>query len=119
MISSIVQEFCAHCGFSGLSMEEGGSLKLSIEGIGDFQMIHNSPQFLAGLQRKIENPYLLTGKKVLSHCHFKEANLSPLHAQIKDDTLGLFYVFNETELTAALLSTSLDSLVELMDKILQ
>ena len=118
MISSIVQEFCSHYGFSGLSMEDEGRLKLSIEGVGDFEMIHNSPKFLAGLQRKIENPYLLTGEKVLSHCHFKETNVSPVHAQMRNDTLGLFYVFNETDVTASLLSTSLDSLVELMDKIL-
>ena len=119
MLSQTIAEFCRHCGLPGLSMQEGGTLKLSIEGIGNFQMIHSSPKFLTGLQRKIENPYLLTGQKILSHCHFREPHLKPLHAQIRNDVLGLSYIFKEEEITAALLSSALDSLVDIMGRILQ
>ena len=51
-------------------------------------------------------------------CHYKEPHLHPLHAQINDETLGLFFIFEESEVTAALLSQALDELTDAMDKAL-
>ena len=117
MIPQIIEEFCSQHGLSSLSMQEGGSLKLSIDGIGDFQMIHSGSKFLTGLNRKIENTYLLNGRNILRRCHFRTSNFKPLHAQLRNNVLGLFYLFREEEITASLLSLSLDSLTNTMDEI--
>ena len=99
-------------------MEEGGKLRLSIEGIGDLQFLHEKNKLLIGLSRKIENFYLFSARKILAMCHYKEPHLHPLHAQINDETLGLFFIFEESEVTAALLSQALDELTDAMDKAL-
>lgn len=117
MIAETVQQFCRQYGLSGSSMEEGGSLKLSIADIGDFQLLHRSPYFLTGLSRKVENIYLLDGRRILGECHFKKRYLKALHAQLRDDKLGFYYIFKEREITASLLSMALDSLTEVMDDV--
>ncbi len=118
MISDVISEFCKQYGLQGVSMEEGGKLRLSIEGIGDLQFLHQKNKLLVGLTRKIENPYLFSAQKVLAMCHYKESHFYPLHAQLNEDVLGLFHLFNENEVTAALLSQALDALTDEMDKAL-
>ncbi len=118
MISDVIQEFCNQYGLQGVSMGAEGKLRLSIEGIGDLQFLHQKNKLLIGLTRKIENPYLLSGRKILEMCHYKESNLRPLHAQINDEMLGIFYLLEEEEVTAALLSEALDALTDTMDKAL-
>ncbi len=105
MISEVIKEFCNQYGLKGVSMEEGGKLRLSIEGIGDLQFL--------------QNYYLFSGRKVLAMCHYKEPHFHPLHAQLNDDMLGIFYLFDENEVTAALLSQALDALTETMDSMLK
>jgi len=119
MISDIIREFCQQYGLSGLSLDERGSLSLSIEDIGDFQLVQKSPKFLTGLHRKVENLYLLDGRKILSHSHFREAHLKPLHVQLHNDTIGLYYIFEEREIDVTVLSRALDSLTDTMDKLFQ
>jgi hypothetical protein len=51
-------------------------------------------------------------------CYFKEPNFHPLHAQLHDEMLGIFYLFEENEVTAAFLSQALDALTDTMDKAL-
>ncbi len=119
MISEVIKEFCNQYGLKGVSMEEGGKLRLSIEGIGDLQFLHQKNKLLVGLTRKIENYYLFSGRKVLAMCHYKEPHFHPLHAQLNDDMLGIFYLFDENEVTAALLSQALDALTETMDSMLK
>lgn len=120
MIPDIVKDFCQEYGLAGVSMEQGGSLRLSIEDIGDFQLVHTHSKLITGLTRPIGNTYLMDGRKILSFCHFKESHLRPLHAQINDDNiLGLSYHFDESEVTATLLSQALNSLTDIMDNIFQ
>ena len=119
MISEVIKEFCNQYGLTGVSMEEGGKLRLSIEGIGDLQFLNEKDKLLIGLSRKIENFYLFSARKILEMCHYKECDFHPLHAQLKDDVLGLFYIFDEREVTAALLSQALDGLTETMDRAVQ
>ncbi|MBX9742682.1 MAG: hypothetical protein K2W99_03990 [Chthoniobacterales bacterium] len=119
MISESVQEFCSHHGLAKTTMTEGGGLKLAIADIGDFQLLHRSPYFLTGLSRKVENLYLLDARRVLGLCHFKRRSLKPLHAQLREDKLGFYYLFGEREITASLLSMALDSLTEAMDAAFQ
>ncbi|MFI0348122.1 MAG: hypothetical protein ACH346_05060 [Chthoniobacterales bacterium] len=119
MISDIVKNFCEEYGLRGLSIEDGGVLRLTIADVGDFQLVQTSGKLLTGLTRKIENFYLLSGRKILGACHFREPHFRPLHAQLKDDTLGIFYVFEESEITVAILSQSIESLTDAMDKIFQ
>ena len=90
MISEVIKEFCNQYGLKGISMEEGGKLRLSIEGIGGLQFFNQKNKLLMGLTRKIENFYLFSARKILAMCHFKEANFHPLHAQLNDDMLGIF-----------------------------
>ena len=115
MISEVVQDFCKQYGLTGVSMEEGGSLGLSIESVGDLQLLHKAPKFLMGLNRKVENLYLLDGRKILACCHYRVPHPKPLHAQLRDGTLGLYYIFEEREVDATLLSRALDSLTDTMD----
>ncbi len=117
MISDSVEGFCRQHGLAGLSMEEGGSLKLSIDDVGDFQLLHRSPYFLTGLTRKVENLYLLEGRHILGYCHFKKQHLRPLHAQLREDKLGFYFVFGEREITTSILSMALDSLTDVMDEV--
>lgn len=112
-----VQKFCSRYGLSNSKMEEGGGLKLSIEDIGDFQLLHRSPYFLTGLSRKVENLYLIDARRILEECHFKKQRLRPLHAQLRDDKLGFYFIFGEREITESLLSMALDGLTEAMDDI--
>lgn len=118
MLSDIIQEFCNQYGLKGISLGEAGKLRLSIEGIGDLQFLNQKSKLLVGLSRKVENFYSFSGQKILGQCHFKESNFHPLHAQLNDDMLGLFYLFEENEVTAALLSQALDQLTDAMDKAL-
>lgn len=118
MIPEIVQEFCQQHGLQGVSMGEDGKLRLSIEGVGDLQLLYQQESLLVGLSKKIDNPYLLSGRKVLGLCHYTVPQLHPLHAQINDDMLGIFYLFDEHEVTAALLSQALDSLTDTIDQML-
>ena len=118
MLSDIIQEFCKQYGLSGISMEEGGSLRLSIDGIGDLQLIQKNSKLVVGLIRKIENPYLLSGRKILACCHFAKSHLKPLPAQLNDDILTFFTIFEENEVTSALLSQTLDFLTDTMDHVL-
>lgn len=97
-------------------MDEGGKLRLSIEEIGDLQFLNVKSKLVVGLTRKIENPYLFSAQNILKMCHYKECRFHPLHAQLKDEMLGLFYIFEENEVTAALLSQALDELTDAMDK---
>ncbi len=116
MISESVENFCRQYGLAGTSMEEGGTLKLSIDDVGDFQLLHRSPYFLTGLTRKVENIYLLEGRRILSYCHFKKQHLKPLHAQLREDKLGFYFIFGEREITASTLSMALDALTDVMDE---
>jgi len=100
-------------------MGEEGKLRLSIEGVGDLQFFNIKNKLLMGLTRKIENPYLFSARNILGMCHFKENNFHPLHAQVHDEMLGIFYIFEESEVTAAFLSQALDGLTDTMDKMLQ
>lgn len=119
MISESVQEFCKQHGLAKTTMAEGGGLRLSITDVGDFQLLHRSPYFLTGLTRKVENLYLLNGRRILGLCHFKRRSLRALHAQLKEDQLGFYFLFGEREITASLLSMALDSLTEVMDQAFQ
>lgn len=119
MISTVVQDFCQQYGLSGATMEEGGSLNLTIDDIGNLQLVHKAPHFLIGLSRKVENLYLVNARKILAHAHFRETNIKPLHTQLHDDQLGLYYIFEEREIDPAVLSKALDSLTEVMDQIFQ
>ena len=119
MISDTVKDFCEEHGLKGVSMEEGGTLRLIIDDIGDFQLVHTRSKVVTGLTRKIENSYLLSGRKILGFCHFREPHFRPLHVQLNDDILGIFYIFEENVVTSALLSQSLNALTDAMDKIFQ
>ena len=119
MISDTVQQFCQQYGLAGVTMEEGGHLNLTIDAIGDLQLIHKAPQFLVGLSRKVENVYLINARKILAQAHFRESRIKPLHTQLRDDHLGLYYIFQEQEIDPALLSNALDSLTETMDHLFQ
>lgn len=119
MISDIVQDFTKLYGLSGITMTEGGSLRLTIADIGDLQLVHTRSKLITGLTRVMENSYLLNGQKILSVCHFREHHLRPLHAQLNENTIGIFYIFDENEVTAALLSEALGSLADIMDQIFQ
>ena len=118
MISEVIKEFCNQYGLKGVSMEEGGKLRLSIEGIGELQFLHQKNKLLVGLTRKIENFYLFSAQKILAMCHYKEPHFHALHAQLNNDMLGIFYLFDENEVTTVLLSQALDALTETMDKAL-
>jgi hypothetical protein len=45
--------------------------------------------------------------------------MKPLHAQLHDDTLGFYFIFEEKEINPTVLSNALDSLTELMDQVFQ
>ncbi|MCF7728903.1 MAG: hypothetical protein K9M81_00895 [Chthoniobacterales bacterium] len=119
MITDIVQQFCQQYGLSGLTMEEGGSINLKIDTIGTLQLVHKEPHFLVGLSKKVENLYLLNARKILACAHFKESRMKPLHAQLRDDILGFYFIFEDKEVNCAILSNALDSLTELMDQVFQ
>lgn len=119
MISYVVQEFCNQYGLKNVSMVEGGKLRLSIEGVGDLQFFHQKDKLLVGLTSKIENPYLFSAQKILKMCHYTEPHFYPLHAQLHDEILGFFYLFEENEVTVAILSQALDTLTDTMDQALK
>jgi type III secretion system chaperone SycN len=119
MIPDVVQRFLQHYGLSGITMEEGGSLNLKIDSIGALQLVHRAPHFLIGLNKKVENLYLLNARKVLALAHFREQRIKPLHTQLHEDTLGFYYSFGDREIDPSVLSNALDSLTELMDQVFQ
>ena len=119
MITDVIQEFCSQYGLKGISLGETGKLRLSIEGTGDLQFFNEKNKLLMGLSKKIENPYSFSARKILGMSHFKEPNFHPLHAQLKDETLGIFYLFQEDEVTSALLCQALDALADIMEKALE
>ena len=119
MITDAVQQFCQQYGLSSVSMEEGASLNLIIDSIGTLQLDHKAPHFLIGLSKKVENPYLLNARKILARAHFKEPRIKPLHAQLHDDILGFYFIFEEQEIDPSVLSNALDSLTELMNQVFE
>ncbi|MFZ4115116.1 MAG: hypothetical protein ACOYK6_00155 [Chthoniobacterales bacterium] len=119
MITDVVQQFLQNYGLSGVTMQEGGSLNLKIDTIGALQLVHKAPHFLIGLNKKVENLYLLNARKVLAFAHFREQRIKPLHAQLHEDILGFYYIFGEREIDPSVLSGALDSLTELMDQLFQ
>lgn len=119
MITDVVLQFCQQYGLSGVTMREGESVNLKIDTIGNLQLVHKTPYLLMGLSKKIENFYLLNARKILSHAHFRESRIKPLHAQLHDDTLGFYFIFEESEINPAVLSNGLDALSELMEQVFQ
>jgi type III secretion system chaperone SycN len=119
MIEDAVQKFCQQYGLSGVSMEEGASLNLNIDGIGTLQLVHKAPHFLIGLHKKVENLYLLKARKILAYAHFKEPRIKPLHTQLHNDMLGFYFIFEEQEIDPSVLSNALDALTDLMDQVFQ
>lgn len=118
MISDTIQEFCRQYGLNGVLLNSEGKLRLTIESIGDLQFFYQNSKLLVGLTRRIENFYAFSARKVLELCHYKELPLHPLHAQLQEELLGLFYIFDEEEVTGALLAQTLDTLTEFMDQAL-
>ncbi len=118
-ISSTIEQFLQQCGLHGISMEEGGSLNLTIEATGKLQLLHRPPHFLIGINRKVENLYSLDARKILARAHYREKKIKPLHMRLHDNVLGIYYIFGEREIDSSLLSTALDSLTELIEQIFQ